>query len=232
MFIDGGWVDAARRCVVRHRRPGDGRGAGHRRRGRGRRRRSGRRSPPGARSTTARWGSAVAERDRAAAAAARWPRSSASRRDELAELEVRDCGKPIADAASRHRRGRVHVRVLRRLGDEDHRRHPARRPRRDEPRRQGAGRRLRAHRAVELPDAHGRPEGRPGPRRRVARSSSSRPSRPRSRRCAWPRSPRRPGCRPACSTSSPASAPTPGAPLLTHPGVDKISFTGSKEIGS
>ncbi len=50
-------------------------------------------------------------------------------RDELAELEVRDCGKPIADAVWDVDEVGVHVRVLRRLGHQDHRRHPAGRAR-------------------------------------------------------------------------------------------------------
>jgi acyl-CoA reductase-like NAD-dependent aldehyde dehydrogenase len=44
-----------------------------------------------------RWGSAVAERDRARILL-RMASLVEERRDELAELEVRDCGKPIADA--------------------------------------------------------------------------------------------------------------------------------------
>ncbi len=39
------------------------------------------------------------------------------------------------------------------------------------------------------------------------------------------------GFRMASSTSSPASARMPGAPLASHPDVDKIAFTGSTEVG-
>ena len=70
------------------------------------------------------WGSAVAERERARILF-RMAELVRDQQQELAELEVRDCGKPIGDALVRHRRGRVHVRVLRRVGDEDRRRHPA-----------------------------------------------------------------------------------------------------------
>ena len=45
-----------------------------------------------------------------------------------------------------------------------------------------------------------------------------------------PRSASRRGCRRASSISSPATATT-GAALVAHPGVDKIAFTGSTEVG-
>ena len=74
---------------------------------------------------------------------------------------------------------------------------------------------------------------RPGrPRRRsppAARSSSSRPSGRRCRaRCSAISSPR-PASRPACSTSCRGSARRSGAALVAHPGVRRISFTGSPE---
>ena len=37
----------------------------------------------------------------------------------------------------------------------------------------------------------------------------------------------RPGCRPACSTSSRAPVREAGAPLTAHPGIRRLSFTGS-----
>ena len=75
--------------------------------------------------------------------------------------------------------------LLRRLGRQDPRPddpdprpvlllHPAR-----------AGGRRRADHPVELPDAHGRLEVGPGAGGRLHRRASSRPSRPRSRACAW-----------------------------------------------
>ena len=45
-----------------------------------------------------------------------------------------------------------------------------------------------------------------------------------------PRSASRPTCRRAWSTSSPAPA-RPAATLVEHPGVDKVAFTGSTEVG-
>ena len=42
---------------------------------------------------------------------------------------------------------------------------------------------------------------------------------------------RMPACRPASSTSSPASAKPAGAAIVEHPDVDKIAFTGSAEVG-
>ena len=48
-------------------------------------------------------------------------------------------------------------------------------------------------------------------------------------RCS-PRSAARPACRRAWSTSSPATADT-GELIVDHPGIDKIAFTGSTEVG-
>ena len=62
-------------------------------------------------------------------------------------------------------------------------------------------------------------------------SSSSPPSRRRPRRSSSPRWSRRPGSRRASSTSSPASAAEAGAPLVAHPGVDKVAFTGGTATG-
>ena len=98
--------------------------------------------------------------------------------DRLAELETVDCGKPLAEAKDDPRRGRVHVRVLRGLGDQDRRVHPTGGPRRDVARGEGAdGGRCRDH-PLELSDADGRAEGCSRDRCRDVCSSSSRPSRP------------------------------------------------------
>ena len=64
----------------------------------------------------------------------------------------------------------------------------------------------------------------------VARSSSSRRPRPRSTPSGWPRSSPRPGCPRASSRSLPAGREV-GEHLVTHPGVDKVSFTGSSLAG-
>ena len=45
------------------------------------------------------------------------------------------------------------------------------------------------------------------------------------------RASRTPACRPASSTSSPATGETAGAAIVAHPDVDKIAFTGSAEVG-
>ena len=42
----------------------------------------------------------------------------------------------------------------------------------------------------------------------------------------------RPGCRPACSTSSPGRGVGVGQALVEHPGIDKIAFTGDTRTGT
>ena len=105
---------------------------------------------------------ARARTDPAARRRHRPPRAGAPGADGVARLRQADRRGPRG-----HRRGRVHVRVLRRLGHEDLRRHPAGGSRRDVARREGAhGRRGRDH-AVELPDDDGRAEGGAGDRGRM-----------------------------------------------------------------
>jgi aldehyde dehydrogenase (NAD+) len=50
-------------------------------------------------------------------------------------------------------------------------------------------------------------------------------------RSSSPRSSMRPGCPPACSTWSTATAPASAPQLSTHPDVEMISFTGSTRAG-
>ena len=73
-------------------------------------------------------------------------------------------------------------------------------------------------------------EDRAGARVRATPSCSSRPRRRRSPRCSSATSCARRSCRPASSTSSPATA-APAPRSSTHDGVDKIAFTGSTEVG-
>ena len=94
----------------------------------------------------------------------------------------------------------------------------------------GAGRRGGADHPVELPAADAGLEDRAGARRWATRWCSSRPSSPRSPRCCSPSCARRRGCPPAWSTSSPATG-APAPRWSAHPGVDKIAFTGSTEVG-
>ena len=159
------------------------------------------------------------------------PRPGATR-DELAELESLDNGKPVKLAQDRRRGadGRA-APPLRRVG----RAHV----RRDDPgpraghallHAQGAGRRVRPDHPLELPDADGVMEARTGARRRLHGRAQARRAdaadRAADRRArARGRDPRR-----AWSTSSPATATT-GAALVDHAGVDKIAFTGSTEVG-
>ena len=92
------------------------------------------------------------------------------------------------------------------------------------------GRRLRADHPVELPASDARLEDRAGARRRQHGGAEAgrvhAAHRARLRRDLRARS----ACRPAWSTSSPATA-KPAPPLVEHADVDKIAFTGSTEVG-
>ena len=120
-------------------------------------------------------------------------------------------------------------------------RHPARRPALLPPRRLGAadgqragglraGGRRGADHPVELPAADAGVEDRAGAgdgehgRHEARRVHAAHRAALRASCCA------RRGCPPASSTSSPATA-RPAPALVDHPGVDKIAFTGSTEVG-
>ncbi len=73
-------------------------------------------------------------------------------------------------------------------------------------------------------------EGRPGTGRRQHGGAEAGRVHPADRAAASPRSAARPVCPRAWSTSSPAMA-RPARPLVDHPDVDKIAFTGSTDVG-
>ena len=132
------------------------------------------------------------------------PRSSAGARAARADGGAR---RRQADRrrARGHRRGRLHVRVLRRVGDEDRRRRAAPVGRRDVHGVEGADRRRRRHHAVELPDDDGDAEARARARGRVHLRPQAAGADPLT--CSsCRRSSRRPGFRTASSTWSPGSA--------------------------
>ena len=91
-----------------------------------------------------------------------------------------------------------------------------------------AARRRRPDHPLELPAADARLEDRAGARVRQHRRAEAVPHDARSPRSSSPTSAARRGCRPASSTSSPATAAR--APRSSAiPGIDKIAFTGSTE---
>ena len=93
-----------------------------------------------------------------------------------------------------------------------------------------AGRRRRADHPVEFPAADAGVEDRAGARGRQHGGAQAGGVHAAHRACCSPRSARGRPARRAWSTSSPATATT-GAALVEHPGVDKIAFTGSTEVG-
>ncbi len=96
---------------------------------------------------------------------------------------------------------------------------------------QGAARRDRRHRALELSADHHGLEDRPGAggrqfgRAEAGRAVAARRAVPRQARQA------RPACPTACSTSCPGFGEKAGKPLALHTDVDMIAFTGSTEVG-
>ena len=184
---------------------------------------------------------------RAAFEAGVWSQARTARaQDGPAAPRRSDGGAPRGARAARVRRRRQADRrraagrrpqrrrlpALVRRGD----RQALRRDRADRPRRARAGRaraarRDRRGRAVELPADHHRVEAR-RPRWRPATAWCSSP--PSSRRCRRSRSPSWPprrACPTACSTWCRASGPRRARRSGRHPGVDKIAFTGSVEVG-
>ena len=89
--------------------------------------------------------------------------------------------------------------------------------------------RLRAGRALELPDDDGGLEVRPGPRRGQHRGPQALRHHARVHRCCWPRSSAS-SCRPACSTWSAATA-TPAARWSSTRRPAMVSITGSVRAG-
>ena len=151
-------------------------------------------------------------------------------RAELAELEARNVGKAISSVkASSSARLRLPLLRVRRRHD----RRPLESDRRLAPllHAEGARRRCRPDRAVELPAVDDGVEalscarrglfGRAQARRSAADGAAARGAGGRGRLSP-----------PARSTSSLATARTTGAYLVGHPGVDKVAFTGSTATGS
>ena len=143
------------------------------------------------------------------------PRAVQARRDRPRPRRragrARDAQHRQADRRSRvrHRRRRDLLRVLRRPGDEDsRRRHPGARQR-DEPRAARADRRRRADHPVELSAADGGVEARAGDLRRLHDGAEAGRADAADRARARVELRRRRACRPASSTSSPASARPP-----------------------
>ena len=139
-------------------------------------------------------------------------------------------------ADPRHaRRRRAELRddapVVRRDDRQDVRRDRADRPRRAVAGHPRADRRRRRDRAVELPADHHGLEARRGPRdRELGRPQAGQPvaaERPAPRRAGRRGRP----ARTASSTWSPGPGALLGDALARHPGVDKIAFTGSTEVG-
>ena len=93
---------------------------------------------------------------------------------------------------------------------------------------QGAVRRRRGHRAVQLPAAADGVEGRAGAGGGEHGRVQAAASEPAVQPAAWPGATT--GCRPEWSMSSPA-APDTGEALVRHPRVDLIAFTGSVAAG-
>ena len=154
----------------------------------------------------------------------------AAHHEELALLEARNAGKPIADA-----RGEMGMVV-------DTFRYYAGAPERllgdTIPVAGGAGvhraraaRRRRPDRALELPADDRRLEARARARRRQHGRAQAGGADAADARCASPRSRSRPGSRTASSTSSSAPAARAAQRLVEHPDVAKIAFTGSTEVG-
>ena len=128
--------------------------------------------------------------------------------DELVPGLVAEQGKTVREARIELRKAADTLEHYAGLAQGGPRRvRPRPRPRRRRPRAAPAARRRRRDRAVELPDDAAVQQARPGAACAATRSSPSPPTRRRSRRCGWPRSSPRRGCRRACSTSSPAPGP-------------------------
>ena len=151
-------------------------------------------------------------------------------RKELAELEVRNVGKAISSVKAELAPGGGELPLLR-LGDRLDRRSL-------EPDRrlaalllaEGAGRRRRTDRALELPADDDHVEARAGARGRLHGRPQAR-LRDSAERAADGRARVRGRLPPGAINVVPGAGKTIGAYLVRHPGVDKIAFTGSTETG-
>ena len=152
--------------------------------------------------------------------------------DDLAYLMTREQGKPLAEAKGEIAYGasflewfaeeakRVYGDIIpQTVADAPH------------PGAQAAGGRVRRDHALELPQRHDHPQGRPGAGRRLHHGAQAGERRRPTRRWPWPSSPSAPASRRACSTSITGSAGPIGAELCANKTVRKISFTGSTDVG-
>ena len=97
--------------------------------------------------------------------------------EDLARIMTAEQGKPLAEIARRDRLRRLLHRVVRRGGQAHLRRHdPLALANAPHDRDQAADRRVRRDHAVELPQRHDHPQGRPGAAPPAAPSSASRPA--------------------------------------------------------
>ena len=120
--------------------------------------------------------------------------------DDLAFLMTREQGKPLGRGQGRGRLRRLVPRMVRRGSQAGlWRRHPADRGLAPDPGAQAARGRVRRDHALELPQRHDRPQGRPRPRRRLHHGGQARQRHPLSRRWPWPSSPSGRAFRRACS---------------------------------
>ncbi len=84
---------------------------------------------------------------------------------------------------------------------------------------------------MEFPAADGGLETGAGAGDRLHRGAEGGGRNPAVGACAWANCCWKPGCRTAWSISCPASAKPPARRWPAHPGVAKIAFTGSTEVG-
>ena len=148
---------------------------------------------------------------------------------ELARLETLDTGKPISTPTTSTCRRRRHLPLLRGLGDED--------PRRDGPGRAApsptrcASRSASSARSCPGTSRSSSPRGRSRPRSPPATRVVLKPAEPdAAHRAQLARDPPEAGL-PAGVFNVVRAAATAGTALVRHPGVDKIAFTGSTEVG-
>ena len=230
LYVDGAWVTARAggrreiRCPADGSlvgRGGRGRPGGHRGRHRG--------GPPRLpRGPLAEHPGPRARRPAAAAS----PTCSSGTRDEVAEVESLDTGKrlveseyDVADVVSRL----PPLRAGRRRGRRPGGRH--RQPRRGQPGRARAGRRLRADHAVELPAAPGR-RGRSRPCLAAGNTFVLKPSELTPHTAIHlMRLLEEAGLPAGVGNLVLGAGPEAGAPLSEDPRVDLVSFTGGLETG-
>ena len=135
----------------------------------------------------------------------RWADLMMANQEDLAVLMTAEQGKPLAEIEGRNRLCRLVHRMVRRRGQAGLRRHDPGAPEgQADCGAEAADRRDGGDHAVELPLRDDHPQGRSGAGGGLHHGDQARRARRRSRRWRWRSSPSAPGCRRACSTSSPA----------------------------